>query len=198
MADCLSEKELSPTRTTRINLQHISTSPLSTELARLTESLLGVPVTSRIGIGPTYSCREEILCGYSWNLLANPDSCHKRSIKHGVRIEKIPKRRQHWAQHLSIANVPFTSAYVPGDLPHVYSELLKNSLHAVVGQFGMDKADLLPPIRVVVVEGKEDITIKFRMKVDSEERDIVGLDASVDDDGGSPARSMQISIEENG
>lgn len=54
-----------------------------------------------------------------------------------------------------------TFAYVPGHLSHIVFELLKNSLRAVVERFGVDKEDHFPPIKVVVVEGKEDITIKI-------------------------------------
>jgi len=51
--------------------------------------------------------------------------------------------------------------YVPGHLSHICFELLKNSLRAVVERYGVDKEDHFPPIKVVVVEGKEDITIKI-------------------------------------
>jgi pyruvate dehydrogenase kinase 2/3/4 len=51
--------------------------------------------------------------------------------------------------------------YVPGHLSHIVFELLKNSLRAVVERFGVDKEDHFPPIKVIVVEGKEDITIKI-------------------------------------
>ena len=53
-----------------------------------------------------------------------------------------------------------TFAYVPGHLSHICFELLKNSLRAVVERFGVDDENY-PPIKVVVVEGKEDITIKI-------------------------------------
>lgn len=40
-------------------------------------------------------------------------------------------------------------------------ELLKNSLRAVVERYGVENEDDFPAIRVIVVEGKEDITIKI-------------------------------------
>ncbi|KAF8576423.1 alpha-ketoacid dehydrogenase kinase [Ramaria rubella] len=52
-------------------------------------------------------------------------------------------------------------AYVPGHLSHICFELLKNSLRAVVERFGTSDEARLPPIKVVVVEGNEDITIKI-------------------------------------
>ncbi|KAH9015631.1 mitochondrial pyruvate dehydrogenase [Lactarius pseudohatsudake] len=52
-------------------------------------------------------------------------------------------------------------SYVPGHLSHICFELLKNSLRAVVERYGHDKEDAIPPIKVIVVEGKEDITIKL-------------------------------------
>lgn len=53
----------------------------------------------------------------------------------------------------------FTFAYVPGHLHQMLFELLKNSLRAVTERFShADRAP--PPIRVVVAEGMEDITIK--------------------------------------
>jgi len=51
--------------------------------------------------------------------------------------------------------------YVPGHLSHICFELLKNSLRAVVERYGPDRDDHFPPIKVIVVEGKEDITIKI-------------------------------------
>ena len=51
--------------------------------------------------------------------------------------------------------------YVPGHLSHICFELLKNSLRAVVERYGPDGEDHFPPIKVIVVEGKEDITIKI-------------------------------------
>ncbi|CAG9463186.1 unnamed protein product [Pedinophyceae sp. YPF-701] len=52
-----------------------------------------------------------------------------------------------------------TFPYVPGHLHHMLFELVKNSLRAVQDRF--EDADFdPPPIRVVVAEGSEDITIK--------------------------------------
>ncbi|CED82718.1 Dehydrogenase kinase [Phaffia rhodozyma] len=51
--------------------------------------------------------------------------------------------------------------YVPGHLAHIIFELLKNSLRATIERFGADHPGEYPPIKVVVVEGKEDITIKI-------------------------------------
>lgn len=49
--------------------------------------------------------------------------------------------------------------YVPGHLSHMLFETLKNSLRAVVDLHGEDKSDF-PVTKVIVAEGKEDITIK--------------------------------------
>ncbi|OZJ02337.1 hypothetical protein BZG36_04592 [Bifiguratus adelaidae] len=50
--------------------------------------------------------------------------------------------------------------YVPSHLSHMLFELLKNSLRAVVEVYG-DSAEDYPPIKLIVAEGKEDITIKI-------------------------------------
>lgn len=52
-------------------------------------------------------------------------------------------------------------AYVPGHLSHICFELLKNSLRAVVERYGPGDPEVIPPIKVIVSEGKEDITIKI-------------------------------------
>ncbi|WFD34585.1 [pyruvate dehydrogenase (acetyl-transferring)] kinase [Malassezia cuniculi] len=53
-----------------------------------------------------------------------------------------------------------TFMYVPSHLNHMLFELLKNSLRAVVERYGTE-AEAYPPIKVIVVEGREDITIKI-------------------------------------
>ncbi|KAF8252302.1 pyruvate dehydrogenase kinase-like protein [Wilcoxina mikolae CBS 423.85] len=49
--------------------------------------------------------------------------------------------------------------YVPGHLSHMLFETLKNSLRAVVETHGSDSEEF-PAIKVIVADGKEDITIK--------------------------------------
>lgn len=51
--------------------------------------------------------------------------------------------------------------YIPSHLNHMIFELLKNSLRAVVERYGVENEDHYPPIKVIVVEGQEDITIKI-------------------------------------
>lgn len=60
--------------------------------------------------------------------------------------------------------------YVPGHLSHMLFETLKNSLRAVVEQHGAE-TEKFPITKVIIAEGKEDITIK------------------VSDEGGGIARS---------
>jgi pyruvate dehydrogenase kinase 2/3/4 len=50
--------------------------------------------------------------------------------------------------------------YVPGHLSHMLFETLKNSLRAVVETHGAEKEEF-PVTKVIVAEGKEDITIKI-------------------------------------
>ncbi|KAJ1967271.1 [Pyruvate dehydrogenase (acetyl-transferring)] kinase isozyme 2 [Dispira parvispora] len=50
--------------------------------------------------------------------------------------------------------------YIPSHLHHMLFELLKNSLRATVELYGPD-VDEYPPIKIIVAEGQEDITIKI-------------------------------------
>lgn len=59
-----------------------------------------------------------------------------------------------------VCNPDLTFMYVPGHLSHMLFETLKNSLRAVVETFGQDKQEF-PVTKVIVAEGKEDITIKI-------------------------------------
>ncbi|EJT69331.1 kinase isozyme 4 [Gaeumannomyces tritici R3-111a-1] len=58
-----------------------------------------------------------------------------------------------------VCNPDLNFMYVPGHLSHMLFETLKNSLRAVVETHGQDKQEF-PVTKVIVAEGKEDITIK--------------------------------------
>lgn len=53
-----------------------------------------------------------------------------------------------------------TFAYVPSHLHHMVFELVKNSLRAVADRWADADAGEPPPVRLVVAEGDEDVTIK--------------------------------------
>ena len=78
-----------------------------------------------------------------------------------------------------ICDPKLTFAYVPGHLSHICFELLKNSLRAVVERYGVEESvgapERLPPIKVIVSEGKEDITIKISDEGGGIPRSGVGL-----------------------
>ncbi|KAK4996257.1 [Pyruvate dehydrogenase (acetyl-transferring)] kinase isozyme 2 [Elasticomyces elasticus] len=59
-----------------------------------------------------------------------------------------------------ICDTDINFMYVPGHLSHMLFETLKNSLRAVVETHGHDKEEY-PVTKVVVAEGREDITIKI-------------------------------------
>lgn len=49
--------------------------------------------------------------------------------------------------------------YVPAHLHHILFELLKNSMRATIESHGID-SDEFPPIKIIIVKGEEDVTIK--------------------------------------
>jgi pyruvate dehydrogenase kinase 2/3/4 len=59
-----------------------------------------------------------------------------------------------------VCNPNINFMYVPGHLSHMLFEIIKNSLRAVVETVGVD-ADWFPPVKLIVAEGQEDITIKI-------------------------------------
>jgi len=92
-----------------------------------------------------------------------------RSNVHDIVQEAIENSRFVCEEHYAMFKGPpvqlicpksLSFPYVPGHLSHIVFELLKNSLRAVVERYSPD-SDSFPPIKVVVVEGKEDITIKI-------------------------------------
>ncbi|KAF8638427.1 hypothetical protein AX17_002210 [Amanita inopinata Kibby_2008] len=95
--------------------------------------------------------------------------CTKANV-HDIVHESIENARFVCEEHYAMFKGPpvqlicprdLTFAYVPGHLSHICFELLKNSLRAVVERYGVENEDRFPPIKVIVVEGKEDITIKI-------------------------------------
>ncbi|KAF7351467.1 Protein-serine/threonine kinase [Mycena sanguinolenta] len=104
---------------------------------------------------------------------AHPDYvgiiCTKANI-HDIVEEAIDNARFVCEEHYAMFKCPpvqlicpkdLCFPYVPGHLSHIVFELLKNSLRAIVERYGVENEDAFPPIKVVVVEGKEDITIKI-------------------------------------
>ncbi|XP_055388228.1 pyruvate dehydrogenase (acetyl-transferring) kinase, mitochondrial isoform X2 [Condylostylus longicornis] len=65
-------------------------------------------------------------------------------------------------EHNEIDNLlPINTCYVPSHLYHILFELFKNSMRAVVEHHDHDKSDQLPPVRVLISRGHEDICIKM-------------------------------------
>ncbi|KIK62453.1 hypothetical protein GYMLUDRAFT_41901 [Collybiopsis luxurians FD-317 M1] len=102
---------------------------------------------------------------------------------HDIIEEAIENARFVCEEHYALFSSPpvqlicpknLTFPYVPGHLSHIIFELLKNSLRAVVERHGVG-ADKFPPIKVIVVEGTEDITIKISDEGGGIARSAMGL-----------------------
>ncbi|ESK96448.1 pyruvate dehydrogenase kinase [Moniliophthora roreri MCA 2997] len=109
---------------------------------------------------------------------------------HDIVQEAIENARFVCEEHYALISSPpvqlicpkqLTFPYVPGHLSHIVFELLKNSLRAVVERHGLQKDGSInedngfPPIKVIVVEGKEDITIKISDEGGGIPRSAMGL-----------------------
>ena len=57
-------------------------------------------------------------------------------------------------------DLDLTFAYVPGHLHQMLFELLKNSLRAVQDRFNNSEEEP-PPVRLIIAEGGEDVTLKI-------------------------------------
>ena len=93
--------------------------------------------------------------------------CTKTNVK-DLAMEAIENARFVCEDHYGLFDAPKVQLvcrddlhfmYVPGHLSHMLFETLKNSLRAVVDLYGQDKSEF-PVTKVIVAEGKEDITIK--------------------------------------
>jgi pyruvate dehydrogenase kinase 2/3/4 len=94
--------------------------------------------------------------------------CTKSNV-HDLAQEAIENARFVCEDHYGLFEAPkiqlvcnpnLEFMYVPGHLSHMLFETLKNSLRAVVETHGQDKQEF-PVTKVIVAEGKEDITIKI-------------------------------------
>lgn len=61
----------------------------------------------------------------------------------------------------------FSTRYVPAHLHLMVFELVKNSLRAVQERF-IDSDNVAPPVRIIVADGLEDVTIKVHINFCSE------------------------------
>lgn len=65
-------------------------------------------------------------------------------------------------EHNSLENkYPIRTVYVPSHLYHMLFEIFKNSMRAVMEHHDHDHSDKLPPLHVIIVQGKEDICVKI-------------------------------------
>ncbi|KAF2090241.1 pyruvate dehydrogenase kinase-like protein [Saccharata proteae CBS 121410] len=94
--------------------------------------------------------------------------CTKTNVRE-LAMEAIENARFVCEDHYGLFDAPkiqlvcdpsIQFMYVPGHLSHMLFETLKNSLRAVVERHGQDKEEF-PVTKVIVAEGKEDITIKI-------------------------------------
>lgn len=93
--------------------------------------------------------------------------CTKTNV-HDIALEAIENARFVCEDYYGLFDAPkvqlickpdLNFMYVPGHLSHMLFETIKNSLRAVVETHGADK-ESFPVTKVIIAEGKEDITIK--------------------------------------
>ncbi|KAI8984283.1 mitochondrial branched-chain alpha-ketoacid dehydrogenase kinase-domain-containing protein [Mycotypha africana] len=95
--------------------------------------------------------------------------CTKTNI-HDVAQDAIANAKFICEEHYGLFKAPEVNVFCPGEiefmyvpshLSHMLFELLKNSMRAVVENYGTDYEDDYPPIKLIIAQGKEDITIKI-------------------------------------
>lgn len=94
--------------------------------------------------------------------------CTKTNVR-DVALEAIENARFVCGDYYGLFDAPkvqlickedLNFMYVPGHLSHMLFETIKNSLRAVVETHGVETEDF-PVTKVIIAEGKEDITIKI-------------------------------------
>lgn len=94
--------------------------------------------------------------------------CTKTNV-HEVALEAVENARFVCEEYYGLYEAPkvqlvckedLNFMYVPGHLSHMLFETLKNSLRAVVERCGAETENY-PVTKVIIAEGKEDITIKI-------------------------------------
>ncbi len=82
------------------------------------------------------------------------------------KLQENPDRQFIYSHHLLLLllhvaqnpEAPVTIVYTPSHLYHILFELFKNAMRAVVELHG--EGDSVPPIKITIVNAKEDLTIK--------------------------------------
>ncbi len=155
---------------------------INPEMERTIQAFLDRFYTSRIGIRILISQHVE-LCAIGTGKL--PASHVKKLVEDGyigiisakTHIKDVAEGAIELARHVCedwyglfdapkvelICDTSLQMMYIPAHLNHMIFEIVKNSLRATVELYGTDSHDTVdyPPIKVIVADGKEDITIKI-------------------------------------
>jgi len=92
-------------------------------------------------------------------LECSPSEVVKRAAKDAIAVCKL-----HLGQAPAVIvqePEPSTLTYVPMHFAYMLTEVLKNACRAVVERHGDGFDDELPPVRVLIVHGQEDVTLKI-------------------------------------
>jgi pyruvate dehydrogenase kinase 2/3/4 len=140
--------------------QTLGTDELNPEIRQFLDRFYMSRIGIRMLIGQHIAMHEGSRPGYAGLI------CEKCSPAAVVK-EAIGNAQNLCLLHYTVApevgvfgKVDLAFTYVPSHLHHMLFELLKNSMRAVV-EFHGHECSNLPTIRVVVAEGREDLTIKI-------------------------------------